>query len=223
MLVCEALNVVASSASRWSSVRISAALSLCLNENGANRVTGGSTEESPVRPLMSLRLVLGAHMKPSKQLLVTSTCVLTPPHSNPAVAEQLARFHQLLKSEIRSPSRPSLLKILSPRSIFNPILSSQVLHTGVLQVNNDRQVLLAPAAALKCAACVLLQVRSSCCPSEGSSACCVKTFMETPSVQKSTSPHTLTMRNTRYLPERRILTERLRGCRSLGLTGGKPL
>lgn len=94
--------------------------------------------------------------------------------------------------------------MVSPHNVMSlsiPSTHTQVWQSGGPQVNLDLQVVLAPAERFKSTACVLLQVPSSCCLSEGSTVCCVKTSMETPSVQKSTSPHIVTMRNTRYLPE----------------------
>lgn len=67
---------------------------------------------------------------------------------------------------------------------------------------NPGRLLLPPAVAFSCAACVWLQVQSSCCPSEASSACCVKSSLEMPSVPRNTSPRTPTTRSTRYLPPR---------------------
>lgn len=61
------------------------------------------------------------------------------------------------------------------------------------------QFILSSSLDWKCRRCVLMQGRSSCFLCERTSACCVKSFTETPSVPKNTSPHTLTTRNIRYL------------------------
>lgn len=70
-----------------------------------------------------------------------------------------------------------------------------------------------------CVTCVVLQVQSSCCLSEDFSACCVESFMETPSVQKNTSPHTLTMRSTRYLAVERSCLRTTKYVANLSVSG----